>query len=117
MCVQLIYLSLVYGLDIVVLVVCGCVYTKWMIPAAVNHTEMKMETSWARRMELDVLRMLRYCRISGTVISLRARRKRRPKNRTHAKVAGHVTGVNAKQEATYRSRSGPDRWTQRTAVS
>lgn len=53
-------------------------FTKWMIPAAVNQTEMKMETNCARRMELDVLRMLRYCRISGTVINLKARRKRRP---------------------------------------
>ena len=29
-------------------------------------------------MEVDVLRMLRYCRMSGRVIRRRARRKRRP---------------------------------------
>ena len=103
-----------------------------MIPAAVSHTEMKMEMSWAslkgtegreegrkegrkeeRRetkthqgewkgmiimrifyrplqhessaggfltnlIEVEVLRMLRYWRMSGTVMSRRARRKRRP---------------------------------------
>ena len=49
-----------------------------MIPAAVNHTEMKIETNWANRMELDVLSMLRYCKMSGTVINLRARRNRKP---------------------------------------
>lgn len=49
-----------------------------MMPAAVNHTEMKMDTSWARRIELDVFRMLRYWRMSGTVISRRARRNLSP---------------------------------------
>ena len=29
-------------------------------------------------MEVDVLRMLRYCRMSGTVIKRKARKKRRP---------------------------------------
>ena len=49
-----------------------------MIPAAVNHTEMKIETNCANRIELDVFRMLRYCKMSGTVINLKARRNRNP---------------------------------------
>lgn len=53
--------------------------TKCIIPAAVNHTEMNIDTSWARRIELDVFNILRYCRISGTVISRSARRNLRPK--------------------------------------
>ena len=36
------------------------VLTKWMIPAAVNQTEMKMEMSWANLMEVDVFKMFRY---------------------------------------------------------
>ncbi len=51
-----------------------------MIPAAVSQTEMKMEMSWASLIEVDVFRMLRYCRMSGTVIRRSARRKRRPKS-------------------------------------
>lgn len=49
-----------------------------MIPAAVSHTDINIDTNWARRIELEVLRMLRYCRMSGTVINRRARRNRRP---------------------------------------
>lgn len=53
--------------------------TKWMIPAAVNHTDIKIETNCAKRMELDVLRIFKYWRISGTLMSRSARRKRRPR--------------------------------------
>lgn len=35
-------------------------HTKWMIPAAVNHTDIKIETSCANRMELDVFKMFKY---------------------------------------------------------
>lgn len=49
-----------------------------MIPAAVNHTDIKIDTSCAKRIELEVLSIFRYCNISGTVISRSARRKRRP---------------------------------------
>ena len=49
-----------------------------MMPAAVSQVETNMALIWARRMEVDVLRMLRYCRMSGRVIRRRARRKRRP---------------------------------------
>lgn len=52
--------------------------TKWIIPAAVNHTDIKIETSCAKRMELDVLRIFKYWRMSGTLMSRSARRKRRP---------------------------------------
>ena len=52
--------------------------TKWMIPAAVSQTEMKMEINWANLMEVEVFKMLRYCKMSGTVISLKALRNRRP---------------------------------------
>lgn len=52
--------------------------TKWIIPAAVNQTDMKIETNCANRIELDVFNILRYCRISGTVIRRSARRNRRP---------------------------------------
>lgn len=31
-----------------------------MIPAAVNHTDIKIETNCAKRMELDVLRIFKY---------------------------------------------------------
>lgn len=111
------------------------VCTKWMIPAAVNQTEMKMETSCANRIELDVLRMLRYCRISGTVISLRARRKRRPKHKTPShdiekkqKPTGRrlvrlsrsasvaMTIINDSKDS-YRSTFGPNKSTQKKVVS
>ena len=49
-----------------------------MIPAAVNHTEMKMDINWANLMEVEVFKILRYCKMSGTVISLRALKNRRP---------------------------------------
>ena len=70
--------------------------TRCMMPAAVSQTEMKMEMSCAslenggnysldktlggspHLMEVDVLRMLRYCKISGTVIKRRARKNLRP---------------------------------------
>ena len=54
------------------------ILTRWIIPAAVSHTEMKIDTSCARRIELEVLRMLRYCRISGTVIRRNALRNLKP---------------------------------------
>lgn len=49
-----------------------------MIPAAVNQTDIKIETNCAKRIELDVFNILRYCKISGTVIRRNARRNRRP---------------------------------------
>lgn len=52
--------------------------TRWIIPAAVNQTDINMETSCARRIELDVFNTFKYCNISGTVMSRSARRKRRP---------------------------------------
>ena len=54
------------------------ILTKWMIPAAVSHVETNMALICASRMEVEVLRMLRYCRMSGRVMRRRARRKRRP---------------------------------------
>lgn len=51
-----------------------------MMPAAVNQTEINIEMSWANLMEVEVLRMLRYCKMSGTVISLSALKNLRPKN-------------------------------------
>jgi len=54
------------------------ILTRWIIPAAVSHTEMKIDTSCARRIELEVLSMLRYCRISGTVIRRNALRNLKP---------------------------------------
>lgn len=56
--------------------------TKCIIPAAVNHTDMKIETNWASLMELEVLSILRYWRISGTVINRKARRNRKPAKRS-----------------------------------
>ena len=50
-----------------------------MIPAAVNHTDMNIDISWANRMDVEVFKMFRYCKISGTVISLTARRNLKPK--------------------------------------
>lgn len=35
-------------------------HTKCIIPAAVNHTDIKIETNCAKRMELDVLRIFKY---------------------------------------------------------
>lgn len=55
-----------------------CILTKWIIPAAVNHTEMNIEISWASLIDVDVFKIFRYCKISGTVISLTARRNRKP---------------------------------------
>lgn len=52
--------------------------TKCIIPAAVNQTDINIETSWAKRIELDVFNTFKYCKISGTVISRNALRKRRP---------------------------------------
>ena len=49
-----------------------------MIPAAVSHTEMNIEISWANLMDVEVFRIFRYCKISGTVISLTARRNLKP---------------------------------------
>ena len=49
-----------------------------MMPAAVSHVETNMALICANRMDVDVLRMLRYCRMSGRVMRRRARRKRRP---------------------------------------
>lgn len=48
------------------------------MPAAVNHTDIKMDTSCANRIELDVFKMFKYCNMSGTVIRRSALRKRRP---------------------------------------
>lgn len=56
----------------------SAILTRWMIPAAVNHTLMKMDINWAKRIVLLVLSMLRYCRISGTVINRSARKNLRP---------------------------------------
>ena len=49
-----------------------------MIPAAVNQTDIKIEISWASRMEVEVLRILRYCKMSGTVINLSALKNLKP---------------------------------------
>ena len=49
-----------------------------MMPAAVSHVETNMALICANRIDVDVLRMLRYCRMSGRVMRRRARRKRRP---------------------------------------
>lgn len=51
------------------------------MPAAVSQTDMKMEISWASLIEVEVLRMLRYCKISGTVMSLKALRNLKPENK------------------------------------
>ena len=83
--------------------------TRYMMPAAVSQTEIKMDMSWAslekgklrnfwcwrwvgqalekgnfmimqifHLMEVEVFSMLRYCRMSGTDIKRRARRKPKP---------------------------------------
>ena len=49
-----------------------------MMPAAVSHVETNIALICANRIDVDVLRMLRYCRMSGRVMRRRARRKRRP---------------------------------------
>ena len=47
----------------------------------------RLRPSWAQLasylIEVDVLRMLRYCRMSGTVIKRKARKKRRPVHKRH----------------------------------
>lgn len=50
-----------------------------MIPAAVNQTDINMETNCAKRIELDVFNTFKYCSISGTVMRRNARKKRRPR--------------------------------------
>lgn len=57
---------------------CVCLHTRCIIPAAVNHTDIKIDTSWAKRIELDVFSTFKYCKISGTVMRRSARRNRRP---------------------------------------
>lgn len=67
--------------------------TKYMMPAAVSQTEIKMDMSWAslqrgklskknfalyHLIEVEVFSMLRYWRMSGTDIKRRARRKPNP---------------------------------------
>lgn len=52
--------------------------TKCIIPAAVNQTDINMETSWAKRIELDVFSTFKYCKMSGTVMRRSALKKRRP---------------------------------------
>lgn len=52
--------------------------TKCIMPAAVNQTDINIETSCAKRIELDVFNTFKYCNISGTVISRSALRNRRP---------------------------------------
>lgn len=54
-----------------------------MIPAAVNHTDINIETNCANRIELDVFNILRYCKISGTVIKRRALRNLSPEKETY----------------------------------
>ena len=70
--------------------------TKWMIPAAVNQTEMNIEMSWANRIDVDVFKMFRYCKMSGTVIKRRARRNRKPeiKRFTKIRILGHFISPN-----------------------
>lgn len=93
--------------------------TKCMIPAAVNHTDIKIETNCAKRMELDVLRIFKYWRMSGTLMSRSARRKRRPKRCwcLYKGVAGHtiINKVFARQ--THQSTCGLNISIQRTGVS
>lgn len=85
--------------------------TKCIIPAAVNHTDIKMETNCANRIELDVFNTFKYCKISGTVIRRSALRKRRP-----------VMNINVEYDNsnavrfTYRSKSAASIWIQRTGV-
>ena len=47
----------------------------------------RLRPSWAQLasslIEVDVLRMLRYCKMSGTVIKRKARKKRRPVHKRH----------------------------------
>ena len=66
------------------------------MPAAVSQTEIKMDMSWAslqkgslaekivaifHLMEVEVFSMLRYCRMSGTDIKRRARKKPNPEKK------------------------------------
>lgn len=51
-----------------------------MTPAAVRMTLMKLLTNCASRIEFDVFRILRYCKMSGTLIRRKARMNRRPVN-------------------------------------
>lgn len=64
-----------------------CLHTRCIMPAAVNHTDIKIDTSWAKRIELDVFSTFKYCKISGTVMRRSARRNRRPVYNTH--IYGH----------------------------
>lgn len=48
------------------------------MPAAVSHTDINIETNCAKRIELDVFNILRYCKMSGTVIKRRALRNLSP---------------------------------------
>jgi hypothetical protein len=48
------------------------------MPAAVNHTDINIDTNCAKRIELDVFKTFKYCNISGTVIRRSALKKRRP---------------------------------------
>lgn len=45
-----------------------------------------MDTSCAKRMELDVLRIFKYCKISGTVINLKALKNLKPAERKEKKM-------------------------------
>ena len=71
-----------------------CMPTKWMMPAAVSHTDMNIEISWASLIDVDVFRMLRYCKISGTVISLTARRNLNPvKEDNNDEITSNLTNI------------------------
>lgn len=63
------------------------------MPAAVSHTDINIETNCAKRIELDVFNILRYCKISGTVIKRRARRNLSPGriNKQYLKIASPKT--------------------------
>lgn len=62
------------------------------MPAPVSQTAMNIEQSCASLMLDDVLRTFRYCRISGTDMRRRARRKRSPADKQHCQETGGYSG-------------------------
>lgn len=52
--------------------------TKWITPAPAKQVDINIDISCVKRIDDDVLRMFKYCKISGTVIKRNALKKRKP---------------------------------------
>ena len=59
--------------------------TKCIIPAAVSQTEIKIDKSWASRIDEEVFKTFRYWRISGIDIKRSALKNRKPLKKKEAK--------------------------------